>query len=159
MATSYNSISHHHLTNHLIYLSSSSSFWFSLNSSYDHEFHLSKRLDMSPQDYECLFPMLTGCRTMPFVPVSSLNLPRCSTKNTDRCVSYSLPTDTVMVRGDTEPCPPSSLDSTSALIISSAMSSTRCLIRLRPSPSSFAFVRVVPPTHCCRRRRRCTRGR
>jgi hypothetical protein len=54
MATSYYSISHHHLADHLIYLSSSSSFWFSLNSSYDHEFHLSKRLGMSPQDYEYL---------------------------------------------------------------------------------------------------------
>ena len=30
MVTSYNSISHHHLAGHLIYLSSSSSFWFSL---------------------------------------------------------------------------------------------------------------------------------
>ena len=48
---------------------------------------------------------------MPFVPVSSLNLllslrlnlahkttVRCSTKTTDWCVSYSLPTDIVMVR-------------------------------------------------------------
>jgi hypothetical protein len=60
MATSYsnNSISHHHLADHLIYLSSSSSFWFSLNSSYDHEFHLSKRLGMSPQDYEYLLMAL-----------------------------------------------------------------------------------------------------
>ncbi len=40
MATSCYKISLHHLTNHLIYLSSSSSFWFSLNSSYKHDFHL-----------------------------------------------------------------------------------------------------------------------
>ena len=58
MPTSYYSISHHHLADHLIYLSSSSSFWFSLNSSYDHEFHLSKRLGMSPQDYEYLLMAL-----------------------------------------------------------------------------------------------------
>jgi hypothetical protein len=58
MATSYNSVSHHHLADHLLYLSSSSSFWFSLNSSYDHEFHLSKRLGMSPQDYEYLLMAL-----------------------------------------------------------------------------------------------------
>ena len=38
----------------MIYLSSASSFWFSLDSSYDHEFHLSKRFGMSPQDYERL---------------------------------------------------------------------------------------------------------
>jgi hypothetical protein len=44
MGTSYVNISLVHLANHLIYLSSSSSFWFSLNSSYDHGFHLSKRL-------------------------------------------------------------------------------------------------------------------
>ncbi len=98
---------------------------------------------MSPQDYECLVPMLTGCRTMLFAPVSSMNLPRCSTKTTD--VSYSFRTDTVMVRGDTGPFPPSSLDSTSTLIISSAMLSARHLIRLCPSPSFFAFVVVVPP--------------
>jgi len=37
----------------LIHLSSSSSFWFSLNSSYDNEFHLSKRLGgITPKDYE-----------------------------------------------------------------------------------------------------------
>ncbi len=54
MATSYYNVSLHHLADHLIYLSSSSSFWFSLNSSYDHEFHLSKQLGMSPQDYEYL---------------------------------------------------------------------------------------------------------
>jgi hypothetical protein len=42
MGTSYVNISLVHLTNHLIYLFSSSSFWFSLNSSYGHDFHLSK---------------------------------------------------------------------------------------------------------------------
>jgi hypothetical protein len=47
MATSYYNISLHHLANHLIHLSSSSSFWFSLNSNYDNEFHLSKRLSTS----------------------------------------------------------------------------------------------------------------
>jgi hypothetical protein len=35
----------------MIYLSTASSLWFSLDSSYDHEFHLSKRFGMSPQDY------------------------------------------------------------------------------------------------------------
>jgi hypothetical protein len=40
MEMSYHRISLKHLANHLIYLSSSSSFWFSLNSSYKHDFHL-----------------------------------------------------------------------------------------------------------------------
>ena len=167
MATSYNSISHHHLADHLIYLSSSYSFWFSLNSRYDHEFYLSKRLGMSRQGYECLVPKLTGCRTMLFVPVLSLNLllslrlnlaprttTRCSTKTTDWCVSYSLATDTVMVSGDTVPCPPLSLNLTSALIISLAMLSVRrphqtaslvillCLCR-RPPPLIVAVDVVV----------------
>jgi hypothetical protein len=62
MLTSYYSISHHHLADHLIHLSSSSSFWFSLNSSYDYEFHLSKRLGMSPQDYEYLLMALDLAR-------------------------------------------------------------------------------------------------
>ena len=42
MGTSYDNISLVHLADHLIYLSSSSSFWSSLNSSYDNDFHLSK---------------------------------------------------------------------------------------------------------------------
>jgi hypothetical protein len=58
MATSYYNISLNHLANHLIYLSTASSFWLSLKSSYDHEFHLSKRLGMSPQDYEYLLVAL-----------------------------------------------------------------------------------------------------
>ena len=58
MTARYENISLDHLADHLIYLSSSSSFWFSLNSSYDHEFHLSKRLGMSPQDYEYLLMAL-----------------------------------------------------------------------------------------------------
>ena len=44
-----------HLAEHMVYLSAASSFWFSLNSSYDHDCHLSKRLGMSPEDYEYLF--------------------------------------------------------------------------------------------------------
>ena len=54
MAASYESIILDHLADHLIYLSTSSSFWFSLNSSYDHDFHLSKQLGLKPKDYESL---------------------------------------------------------------------------------------------------------
>ena len=41
MVTSYEVISLDHLAEHMIHLSTASSFWFSLNSSYDNEFHLS----------------------------------------------------------------------------------------------------------------------
>jgi len=54
MGTSYDNISLVHLADHLIYLSSSSSFWFGLNSSYNHDFHLSKQLGMTSKDYEYL---------------------------------------------------------------------------------------------------------
>jgi len=54
MVTSYEVISLDHIAEHMICLSTASSFWFSLNSSYDHEFHLSKRLGLTPQDYEFL---------------------------------------------------------------------------------------------------------
>ncbi len=54
MATSYYNISFDHLADHLIHLSSSSSFWFSQNSSNDNAFHLSKRLGITPKDYEYL---------------------------------------------------------------------------------------------------------
>jgi hypothetical protein len=43
-----------HLVEHMVYLSTATSFWFSLDSSYDHEFHLFKQLGMSPKDYEYL---------------------------------------------------------------------------------------------------------
>ena len=90
---------------------------------------------------------------MLFVPVLSLNLlsllrlslarrtnTRCSAKTTNRCLPYSLPMETVMVRGDTGPCPPSSIDLTSALMLSSVVPSALCHLL-----SSFVFVIVVPP--------------
>jgi hypothetical protein len=35
-----------HLAEHMLYLSTTPSFWYSLNSSFDHGFHLSHRLGM-----------------------------------------------------------------------------------------------------------------
>jgi hypothetical protein len=43
-----------HLAEHMLYLSTASSFWFSLSSSQDHGFHLSQRLGMTPHDYAAL---------------------------------------------------------------------------------------------------------
>ena len=54
MPTSYDGTLLDHLAKHIMYLSAASSFWCSLNSSYDHDNHLSKWLGMSPQDYEHL---------------------------------------------------------------------------------------------------------
>jgi hypothetical protein len=54
MTTTYDGTLLEHLAEHMMYLSAASSFWFNLNSSYDHDSHLSKRLGMSPQDYEYL---------------------------------------------------------------------------------------------------------
>jgi hypothetical protein len=54
MSTSYDGSLLDHLAEYSIYLSTASSFWFSLDSSYDHEFHLSKRFGMIPHDYECI---------------------------------------------------------------------------------------------------------
>ncbi len=54
MPTSYDGTLLEHLADHIMYLSTASSFWFSLNSSYDHGCHLSKQMGMSPQDYEYL---------------------------------------------------------------------------------------------------------
>ena len=54
MVPSYGGALLDHLADHLIYLSTASSFWYSLDSSYDHEFNLSKQLGMSPNDYEYL---------------------------------------------------------------------------------------------------------
>ena len=38
----------------MLYLFTGPSFWYSLNSSYDHGFDLSHRLGMTPHDYECI---------------------------------------------------------------------------------------------------------
>jgi len=54
MAMSYDGSLLEHLAEYLIYLSSSSSFWFSLNSRYELDFHLSKRLGITLKDYEYL---------------------------------------------------------------------------------------------------------
>ena len=54
MPTSYDGVILDHLAEHTLYLSTDSSFWFSLSLSHDHGFHLSQRLGMSPHDYECL---------------------------------------------------------------------------------------------------------
>ena len=54
MSTIYHGTILDHLADFMLYLSTASSFWFSLNSSYDHDCHLSKRFGMSPHDYECL---------------------------------------------------------------------------------------------------------
>ncbi len=54
MPTSYDGTLLDHLAEHIRYLSTASSFWFSVNSNYDHGCHLSKRMGISPQDYEYL---------------------------------------------------------------------------------------------------------
>jgi len=50
MSTIYDGTLLDHLAEHISYLSTASSFWFSVNSSCDNEFHLSKRLGIMPQD-------------------------------------------------------------------------------------------------------------
>jgi hypothetical protein len=54
MSTIYDGTLLDHLAEHIRYLSTASSFWFSVNSGYDHGCQLSKRMGMSPQDYEYL---------------------------------------------------------------------------------------------------------
>jgi hypothetical protein len=54
MPLSYDGSLLDHLAQHMIFLSTASSFWYSLNSSYDHGFHLSHHLGITPHDYKCL---------------------------------------------------------------------------------------------------------
>jgi hypothetical protein len=54
MSSSYDTTILDHLAEYFLYLAAAPLFWFSLNSSYDHEFHLSRRLGMIPFDYECI---------------------------------------------------------------------------------------------------------
>ena len=50
----YNTAILDHLAEYFLYLAGAPSFWFSINSGYDHEFHLSWRLGMTAYDYECI---------------------------------------------------------------------------------------------------------
>jgi hypothetical protein len=54
MSAIYDGTTLDHLADFMPPLSTASSFWFSLNLSYDHEFHLCKRFGMLPHDYKCL---------------------------------------------------------------------------------------------------------
>ena len=54
MSLSYDGSLLNHLAKHMIFLSATPSFWYSLNFSYDHGFHLSHCLGMTPHDYKCL---------------------------------------------------------------------------------------------------------
>jgi hypothetical protein len=54
MPLSYDGSLLDHLAQHMIFLSTAPSFWYSLTSSYNHGFHLSRRLGMTPHDYERL---------------------------------------------------------------------------------------------------------
>jgi len=54
MPLSYDNTILDHLAVYFLYLAAAPSFWFSINSSYDHEFHLSRRLGMIPYGYECI---------------------------------------------------------------------------------------------------------
>jgi hypothetical protein len=54
MSLSYDGGLLDHLAEHMMFLSTTPSFRYSLSSSYDHGFHLSHRLGMTPHDYEYL---------------------------------------------------------------------------------------------------------
>jgi hypothetical protein len=54
MSASYDGTILDHLAKHMLYLSTASSFWFSLSLSHDHGFHLSQRLGITPHDYTAL---------------------------------------------------------------------------------------------------------
>ncbi len=41
-----------HMANHLRFLASTHSFWFTLDTSYDHGCHLARRLHLNPEEYE-----------------------------------------------------------------------------------------------------------
>ncbi len=43
-----------HITNYLKFISEAQSFWFSLDTSYDHGCHLANQIQLEPQEYEVL---------------------------------------------------------------------------------------------------------
>ena len=52
MSLSYDTTILDHLAEYFLYLAAAPSFWFSINSSYDHEFHLSHRLGIEAMQQE-----------------------------------------------------------------------------------------------------------
>jgi hypothetical protein len=43
-----------HTVDFLLLLSDAPSYWFTVNTSYDHDLHLSRMFSLSPCDYECV---------------------------------------------------------------------------------------------------------
>ena len=43
-----------HIADYLKFISSAKSFWFSLNTNYDHGCHLANRFGLDPEEYEAL---------------------------------------------------------------------------------------------------------
>jgi hypothetical protein len=65
MSLSYDGSLLDHLAEHLIFLSTTPSIWYSLNLSYDHGFHISHRLGMTLHDYKCLLAAANLARYHP----------------------------------------------------------------------------------------------
>ena len=74
-----------HIANFLIFLSNTQSFWFTLDTSYNHGCYLANRFCLDPEDYKvvsplvappwCCFVMPAGCRTASWLVVPSLRRP------------------------------------------------------------------------------------
>jgi hypothetical protein len=66
-----------HIADNLLFLSDALLFWFTLITSYDHAFHLSRLIGLSPHNYECLLvtisiTMLFPSPLPPFLPLPLL---------------------------------------------------------------------------------------
>jgi hypothetical protein len=74
-----------HIANFLIFLSNTQSFWFTLDTSYNHGCYLANRFCLDPEDYKvvsplvappwCCFVMPAGCRIASWLVVPSLRRP------------------------------------------------------------------------------------
>ena len=49
---------HIHIADYLQFISNAKSFWFSLNTSYDHGHHLASQFRLDPEDYKVVSPLV-----------------------------------------------------------------------------------------------------
>jgi hypothetical protein len=57
-----------HMADFLKFISSAQSFWFTLNTSYDHGCHLASRFRLDPEDYEVVLPLVAPPSSRLIVP-------------------------------------------------------------------------------------------
>jgi hypothetical protein len=131
-----------HIANFLIFLSNTQSFWFTLDTSYNHGCYLANQFCLDPEDYKvvsplvappwCCFVMPAGCRIASWLVVPSLRRPLVVLS---RQLVVALP---LVVLSLCHPLVNS--------LLQRVVASPLIVLLLRPAPPSHP---LVAPAGCC----------